>query len=49
LGSAGVTAIVENVPEWLDEIVIKCLKKVREDRYQSIQEIFTDLRKLSKS
>ena len=49
LGSAGVTAIVENVPEWLDEIVIKCLKKVREDRYQNIQEIFTDLKKLSKS
>jgi tetratricopeptide (TPR) repeat protein len=49
LGSARVNSIVENVPEWLDEIVIKCIKKVREDRYQDIQEIFTDLKKLSKS
>ena len=49
LGSARVNSIVENVPEWLDEIVIKCIKKVREDRYQNIQEIFDDLKKLSKS
>jgi len=49
LGSARVISLVENVPEWLDEIVIKCIKKVREDRYQSIYEIFTDLKKLSKN
>ena len=49
LGSARVAAIAEDVPEWLDEIVIKCTKKVREDRYQSLQDIFTDLKRLSKS
>jgi tetratricopeptide (TPR) repeat protein len=49
LGSARVAAISENVPEWLDEIVIKCTKKVREDRYQSLQDIFADLKRLSKS
>ena len=48
LGSAGVIDIVEDVPEWLDEIVIRCLRKVREDRYQSIKDIFTDLKTLSK-
>jgi hypothetical protein len=39
---------VEDVPEWLDEIVIRCLRKVREDRYQSIKDIFADLKTLSK-
>ena len=48
LGSVRVIDVIEQVPEWLDEIVIKCLKKVREDRYQSIQDIFTDLKNLSK-
>jgi tetratricopeptide (TPR) repeat protein len=44
LGSVGVTDTVENVPEWLDDIVIRCLRKVREDRYRSIKDIFTDLK-----
>ena len=44
LGSVGVIDTVENVPEWLDDIVIRCLRKVREDRYQSIKDIFTDLK-----
>jgi hypothetical protein len=48
LGLARVTDTVEDVPEWLDEIVIKCLKKVREDRYGTIKEVFTDLKTLSK-
>lgn len=48
LGSARVASIADSVPEWLDEIVIKCTKKVREDRYQSIQEVFTDLKKTAK-
>jgi len=48
LGFVRVTAVVDDVPEWLDEVVIKCIKKVREDRYQSIQDIFTDLKKLSR-
>jgi tetratricopeptide (TPR) repeat protein len=44
LGSIGVSDTAENVPEWLDDIVIRCLRKVREDRYQSIKDIFTDLK-----
>lgn len=48
LGTVRVIDILEDVPEWLDEIVVKCLKKVREDRYQSIKDIFTDLKALSK-
>jgi serine/threonine-protein kinase len=47
LGSVRVIDIAENVPEWLDEIVIRCIKKVREDRYQCLQDIFTDLKRLS--
>ncbi len=48
LGSVRIMDVVEDVPEWLDEIAIRCLKKVKEDRYQSIQDIFADLRTLSK-
>lgn len=48
LGSSRVVDIVEDVPDWLDEILIKCLRKVREDRYQSIEDIFADLKALSK-
>jgi tetratricopeptide (TPR) repeat protein len=49
LGAVRVIDVVHEVPEWLDEIVIRCIKKVREDRYQSIDEIFTDVKNLSKS
>lgn len=49
LGSTRVIDTVEDVPDWLDEIVIRCIRKVREDRYQSIDDIFTDLKTLSKS
>ncbi len=49
LGSVRVIDTVENVPEWLDDIVIRCLRKVREDRYQSIKDIFTDLKTLKDS
>lgn len=48
LGSVRIIDVVEDVPEWLDEIAIRCLKKVKEDRYQSIQDIFADLKTLSK-
>jgi len=48
LGSIRVIDVVGDVPDWLDEIVIKCIKKVREDRYQSIEDIFTDLKTISK-
>lgn len=39
----------EDVPEWLDDLVIKCVRKVREDRYQNIDDIFKDLKTLSSS
>jgi tetratricopeptide (TPR) repeat protein len=48
LGSVRITDVAEDVPEWLDEIAIKCLRKVKEDRYQFIQDIFSDLKTLSK-
>jgi tetratricopeptide (TPR) repeat protein len=47
LGSERISNKVEDVPEWLDEIVLKCLRKVREDRYQNIEIIFGDIKKLS--
>jgi tetratricopeptide (TPR) repeat protein len=47
LGSSRITDTVEDVPEWLDEIAIRCLRKVKEDRYQLIQDIFSDLKALS--
>ncbi len=48
LGAVRVIDVAHDVPEWLDEIVIRCIRKVREDRYQSIEEIFTDVKNLSK-
>lgn len=48
LGARRVSDITD-VPDWLDEIVIKCIRKVKEDRYQSLEEIFIDLKNLSKS
>ncbi|MBI4690739.1 MAG: hypothetical protein HY754_10830 [Nitrospirae bacterium] len=48
LGSVRVADIVEDIPDWLDEIVIKCIKKGKEDRYRSIDEIFADLKSLSR-
>lgn len=48
LGSARVADIVHDLPDWLDEMVIRCIRKVREDRYQSIEEIFADIKALSK-
>jgi len=49
LGSRRVIDIAHDVPEWLDEIVIRCIRKVREDRFQSIDEILTAVKELSKS
>jgi tetratricopeptide (TPR) repeat protein len=48
LGSTRVADLVHDLPEWLDEMVIRCTRKVREDRYQSIDEIFADIKALSK-
>lgn len=48
LGSTRVADLVPDLPEWLDEMVIRCTRKVREDRYQSIDEIFADIKALSK-
>lgn len=49
LGAVRVMDVSHDVPDWLDEIVIRCIRKVREDRYQSIDEILDDIRNLSKS
>jgi tetratricopeptide (TPR) repeat protein len=48
LGSTRVADLVRDLPDWLDEMVIHCIRKVREDRYQNIEEIFADIRALSK-
>jgi tetratricopeptide (TPR) repeat protein len=47
LGSSRIIDSVEDVPEWLDEIVFRCIRKVREDRYQSVELIFSDIKALS--
>ncbi|UCG78608.1 MAG: hypothetical protein JSV21_01870 [Nitrospirota bacterium] len=47
LGSERVIDLVDEVPEWLDEIVIRCIRKVKEDRYQDMDEIFDHLKTLS--
>ncbi len=47
LGLERISKTVEDVPEWLDEIVVNCLRKVREDRYQNIEMIFSDIKTLS--
>lgn len=49
LGSVRVIDVAHDVPDWLDEIVIKCIRKVREDRYQGIEEILDAIRELSKN
>ncbi|TAL26026.1 MAG: hypothetical protein EPN94_04205 [Nitrospirae bacterium] len=49
LGSQRIADITPDLPEWLDEMVIKCIRKVREDRYQNIDAIFADIKALSKS
>ncbi len=48
LGLTRITDTVEDVPEWLDEIALRCARKVREDRYQSIELIFSDIKALSR-
>ncbi|TAN43348.1 MAG: hypothetical protein EPN25_00800 [Nitrospirae bacterium] len=48
LGATRVADLVHDLPEWLDELVIRCIRKVREDRYQNIEEIFADIKALSK-
>ncbi|MCL5022671.1 MAG: hypothetical protein M1497_04785 [Nitrospirae bacterium] len=47
LGSARVSDAVEDVPEWLDEIVLRCIRKVRQDRYSGIETVFSDMKNLS--
>ena len=49
LGSTRVSDLVVNLPDWLDELVIRCIRKVREDSdCQSIEEILADIKALSK-
>ena len=49
LGTVRVIEVAQDVPDWLDEILIRCIRKVREDRYQNIDEIVADIKNLSKS
>jgi tetratricopeptide (TPR) repeat protein len=49
LGCQRVTDINPELPDWLDEMIIKCIKKVKEDRYQRIEEILEDIKLLSRS
>lgn len=49
IGATRVTDIVHDVPDWLDEVVVKCIRKVREDRYQNIEDIIGDIRTLARS
>ena len=41
-------AINSNLPPYLEEIVLKCLEKDPEDRYQTAKEIAVDLRRLQR-
>ncbi len=43
------TTIKENIPPELDEIVLECLEKDKDERYQSAKELAKDLRKIKKS
>ncbi len=47
LGSVRVTEVAPDVADWLDEIVIRCIRKVPEDRYQKIDDILADIKSLS--
>jgi len=47
LGTMSVIDIDPELPFWLDDMVIKCIRKVRDDRYQSIDEIFAEIKRLS--
>lgn len=49
LGSVRIIDRVVDAPHWLDEIVKKCTEDIREDRYQSISDIFIDLKTLSRA
>ncbi|GAB4485206.1 MAG: hypothetical protein OHK006_10940 [Thermodesulfovibrionales bacterium] len=49
LGQQRISDIDHELPEWLDDLVIKCIRKVREDRYQNIDEILIEIKTLSQS
>ncbi len=49
LGSDRVIDIVHDVPDWLDDMVIKCIRKVKEDRYKNIDAIFDEIKAITKS
>ena len=44
-----VDKMLKDITGKVDEIVIKCIRKVREDRYQSIDQILEDIKNLSKA
>ena len=41
--------IREDIPEWLDAVISKCLRTDPNDRYQSIYELFRDIEKKERS
>jgi len=43
------TDIGNHVPEWLSDIVIKCLNKLPERRYMRVEQLFSDIQKGYKS
>lgn len=49
LGQQRISDIDHELPEWLDDLVVKCIRKVREDRYQNIEEILTAIKTLSQA
>ena len=38
--------VMQDVPPWLEELVMKCIEKNRDNRYQSFDEIFSALKSL---
>jgi len=47
LGFSRIVDTTDDVPEWLDDIVLRCIRKVRGDRYQNLEMIFSDVKALS--
>ena len=38
-------SINKDIPQWLSDIGIKCLEKLPENRYQSVEQLFNDIQK----
>jgi tetratricopeptide (TPR) repeat protein len=40
-----INSINTQIPQWLSDITIKCLEKLPENRYQSVEQLFNDIQK----